>query len=297
MILKSGVWSVMQSLGMDELIATKTSYNSPFRKVMPRSQAYGHEKFEYCLSSQLTMVLDRRDYSQWRIFSGGLRVNTKIFQHVPVNPYRFEMIDIGANVGGYSVLFSREIDVENFNVHLFEPNPLIIPGLEENVRRLELSNLAVNAYLNPFALGDKEARLPLKVNENHSGISTFVKTRREFTKSIDVDVVTLDSYVRQRSLSHIDFIKLDVESYEPSVLQGARETLATLRPAIYFEYQKDWFDNYTDEDIMELIYFLNAQGYTFYREARDGSLHRFPMTVNSLREFRHLNILAVTKPA
>jgi FkbM family methyltransferase len=292
MILEGGVWSVMQTTKLDELIASRTSHDSFLRKVMPRSRAYRHERFEYNLSPDLKMVLDRRDYSQWRIFSGGLHINGRIFQYIPVNPFRFEMVDIGANVGGYSVLFSREIDVENFNVHLFEPNPLILPGLMENVRLLQSSNLAVNAVVNPYALGDKEGRAPLKVNENHSGISTFASTKRQFTKTIDVDVTLLDTYVAEKGINQIDLIKLDVESYEPSVLNGARKTISTLKPGLYFEYQQEWFDNYSDHYITEIIYFLSGQGYLFYREARDGSLVPFQMTVSTLKQYRHLNILA-----
>jgi FkbM family methyltransferase len=297
MILEGGVWAVMQTTRLDELIASRTSHDSVLRKVMPRARAYRHERFEYRLSPTLKMVLDRRDYSQWRIFSGGLHINNRIFQYIPVNPFQFEVIDIGANIGGYTVLLSLEMDVENFNVHLFEPNPLILPGLNENIRLLQSANLAVNATVNEYALGEKEGRAPLKVNENHSGISTFGNTKRQFTKTIDVDVTLLDNYVAEKSLRQIDLIKLDVESFEPSVLNGARKTISRLRPPIYFEYQKEWFDNYSENYLTDLIYFLYAQGYVFYREARDGTLHQFQMTVSTLKDYRHLNILAFVRKA
>jgi FkbM family methyltransferase len=295
MILEGGVWSVMQLLKMDELIASKTGYDSPLRKVIPRSRAYNHEKFEYSTSPYMKMILDRRDYSQWRIFSGGLRINTRIFNYVPVNPFKFEMIDVGANIGGYSVLFSNEIDVENFNIHVFEPNPLIISGLEENMKRLEMSNLSVNVYLNRYALGVREGRLPLKVNENHSGISTFGNTKRQFTRTIDVDVTTLDNYVREKGLTKLDLIKIDVEAFEPSVILGSRETITNLKPAIYFEFQKAWFDTYPEDFITEMIYLMSGQGYLFYREAKDGTLIPFQMTVRTLKDFNHLNILAFVR--
>ena len=292
-MIQGGVWSVMQSLNLDELIARRTSHDSILRKAIPRPSAYNHEKFEYRLSPEMSMVLDRRDYSQWRIFSGELRINRRIFNYVPVNPFRFELIDIGANVGGFSVLFSREIDVEHFNVHFFEPNPLILAGLEENIHRLERTYLATNAVFNPYALGEREGRLPLKINENHSGISTFANTKRQFTRTLDVDVTTLDMYVRERKLNHIDLIKLDVESFEPSVLYGGKDTISRLKPAIYFEFQGSWFDTYPDDFITEIIYLLSGNGYVFYREAKDGALVPFTMTARSLRDFQHLNILAV----
>jgi FkbM family methyltransferase len=293
MILEEEVWTVLQAMKVDELIATRTPYDSVLRRVIPRSRAYHHERFEYPLSPQLSMLLDRRDYSQWRIFSGGLHINRKLFAYIDVNPYVFTLIDVGANIGGFSILFSREVDVENFNVHLFEPNALITPALEENITRLEMSNLAVNAFVNTYALGEKEERRCLQVDENHSGISTFGNSKHEFTGTLEIEVARLDNYVREKNLSKIDLIKIDVEACEPAVLNGARETIDVLRPPIYFEYQIAWFDNYDDDYLSDVIEFMRHKGYRFYREDRDGTFELFEVSTKTLRTHNHLNILAI----
>lgn len=290
MTLEAGVWSLMQSLKVDELIASKTGHHNPLRKVIPRSRAYRHERFEFTQGA-VKMVLDRRDYSQWRIFSGGLHINTAIFRYVPVNPYHFDMIDVGANVGGFTTLFSAEMDVENLNVHVFEPNPRILSRLEENMRLLEASNLAVNTTVNPYALGEQACEGTLSINEDHSGISTMARTNHLFTSVVPVKVVSLDNYVMEKGIEHLDFIKIDVEASEPSVLNGARLVLKELKPALYFEYQLDWFANYEDAYLTDLLDFLYETGYVFYREERDGTLHPFKIAVDALRHFRHLNIL------
>jgi FkbM family methyltransferase len=295
MILEGEVWSVMQSLKVDELIARKTSHDSFLRKIMPRSRAYRHEHFEYPLAPELKMVLDRGDYSQWRLFSGGLRINPRIFHYFNVNPYSFTMFDIGANIGGYSALFSREIDVENLHIHLFEPNPQIFATLRENIKRLQASNLSINPIINPFGLGAVSTTLPFRVNENHSGVSTFGKTKRPFTKTVDVKIITLDEYAAKSNLKAIDFIKIDVEAYEPGVLKGAERSISCFRPAIYFEYSKEWFENFSDEALTELFYFLKNLQYKFFREGRDGTFHPYILTPASLREYKHLNILGVAK--
>jgi hypothetical protein len=51
-----------------------------------------------------------------------------------------------------------------------------------------------------------------------------------------VHCVTLDAFVAERKLDRLDFMKIDVEGWELSVLRGASRTLATLSPVIVFEY-------------------------------------------------------------
>lgn len=61
----------------------------------------------------------------------------------------------------------------------------------------------------------------------------------------------LDDYVTRNKIDHLNFVKLDVEGFEPAVLDGAKETLARFRPVVLVEV----FDNllakygYTRADI------------------------------------------------
>jgi FkbM family methyltransferase len=295
MILAGGVWAMMRFLKMDEFIALKTDYNSILRKVMPRARAYKHEQFEHQVTPTMKMVLDRRDYSQWRVFSGKLRINQRIFEYIQVKPYSFTMIDVGANVGGFATLFSQEIDVEHYNVHLFEPNPLIARTLGENMGRLGRSHIPSNPYVNFQALGDNVGRQPMKINENHSGVSTLGKTKRPFTKIVEVDVTTLDHYVTEKKVDQIDMIKIDAEAYEPAILKGAMETITKMKPALYFEYSRDWFDNFSPKYISTLFTYLTSLGYLFLREGSDGKMHYFVINEKTLLEFRHLNILGLIR--
>jgi FkbM family methyltransferase len=295
MILAGGVWSVMQTLKVDELIVSRTPYSSFLRKVIPRSRAYKPEQFEYDVAPNLKLVLDRHDYSQWRIFSGRLRINPRIFEYFTVNPFSFTMYDVGANVGGFAALFSNEIDVGQFHIHSFEPNPLVYPSLEENMSRLSRANLSAFVYVNNVALGDKSGKMTLRLNENHSGISTLGKTKHSYTKTQQVRVIPLDLYTTEANPEHLDLIKIDAEAYEPAVLKGALETIDMYKPSLYFEYSKDWFDNFNDDYLTDLFKKLTAMGYIFLREGRDGKMNYFVLNTLTLREYNHLNILGIRK--
>ena len=50
--------------------------------------------------------------------------------------------------------------------------------------------------------------------------------------SENAKIITLDSYVRKKNISHVDFIKLDVEGAELDVLIGARTTIARFKPIL-----------------------------------------------------------------
>jgi FkbM family methyltransferase len=290
MFLESEVWAVVKSLKMDEFIASNTSHNSILRKVIPRSRAYNHEKYEFGISPKLKIVLDRSDYTQWRVFSGGLFINPNIFKFLKIDKDNFTMIDVGANIGAYTILMSQHVKASNVNVHLFEPNPRLQATLEENITRLELANASVNAYVNPYAVGEKETSLPLKINDTHTGLATLGHASEEVTETIEVKVIPLDQYCKEKNLQRLDFLKIDVECFEPSVLQGARQTLSDLKPLLYFEYGREWFENFDAKYVDDIAAHLYSIGYQFFREGRD-KLYKISLTEKDLTQYNHLNIL------
>jgi hypothetical protein len=70
-----------------------------------------------------------------------------------------------------------------------------------------------------------------------------------------VGVERIDDVLEQRGISHVDFIKLDVEGAELSFLEGAPLTLVTSRPVILAEVQdtrtRPW--GYAAREIIDLL--------------------------------------------
>jgi hypothetical protein len=76
-----------------------------------------------------------------------------------------------------------------------------------------------------------------------------------------VQVVTVDSL----KFSACDFIKIDVEGYEPNVLVGALTTIASFSPVISFE-----FNQKRSPDIgMSSFDILDKLGYVYYNAWQD----------------------------
>jgi FkbM family methyltransferase len=121
-------------------------------------------------------------------------------------------IDVGANVGVYSVLASG---VSKANSFCFEPLPSTFERLKRNINYNYLSE-KVKLFNN--GVGDKSEKLLF--TNNLDAINHVVD--KEEKNTLVVEVNTLDIF-----LKNVDpnFLKVDVEGYEEFVLKGATEVL------------------------------------------------------------------------
>jgi hypothetical protein len=88
-------------------------------------------------------------------------------------------------------------------------------------------------------------------------------TRNEASEFETVRCVTLDAVVSDLNLSHVDFLKIDVEGAEPLVLRGAKQTIEKFRPAILFEINAPAMKALgLPHDTTWAV--LNEYGYSFY---------------------------------
>lgn len=148
--------------------------------------------------------------------------------------------DIGANIGIYSVVMAKLVGPGG-QVHSFEPVPHILEKFRMNLRLNALKNVAVQ----DFALGEKAGHAQMyqvKEGEFRAGTSTLVENdsveamgRARFNLT-EVSVSTLDGYVETRGIRAIDFIKIDVEGFELSVLKGGKASIRSFQPPILMEY-------------------------------------------------------------
>lgn len=136
------------------------------------------------------------------------------------------MLDIGANIGNHALSLSKNFE----DVHCFEPNPLVVERLEENIA---LNGIAVAVH--PVGLGDEDVKLPFHSNiTGNLGGGSFVHT--QFPVSDILPIRHADDYLETHGIRNVDFIKLDVEGFEPRVLRGLCRTIVRDRPIIAFEY-------------------------------------------------------------
>lgn len=136
------------------------------------------------------------------------------------------LIDVGANIGYYSVLASRDVG-ENGAVHAFEIDPRPLRCLRKTIR----SNGLRNIHLHEVAVGAHEGHSGLRMQPDcgHSYVD-------DETGGMRVPMASLDSWLRSAPhIGRVDAIKIDVEGGEVAVLQGALDMLNRFRPRIVCE--------------------------------------------------------------
>ena len=107
-----------------------------------------------------------------------------------------------------------------------------------------------------------------------------------------VQVTTLDALAEKHSLSHIAFLKLDLEGHELEALKGAKELLERKAiDAIAFGFGGCNIDSRTDiKDFWGLLVYQHQ--FSFYRLLPNRRLKRLPRYSESLEQFSWQNILA-----
>ena len=133
-------------------------------------------------------------------------------------------IDIGGNIGLMARRYAEVFD----HVHTFEPVLENYSCLYYNTKELD------NITLYPIGLGEEEKQETILLPKNASScgdwsIVDFINTK-ESTRSFTIDIRTLDSFNLKP-----DFIKIDIQGYELSVLKGATETLKKYKPTLLIE--------------------------------------------------------------
>ncbi|NEJ22537.1 FkbM family methyltransferase [Rhizobium leguminosarum] len=150
-------------------------------------------------------------YSLWKVVSE--RRERRLMRDM-ISPAMI-VVDVGANIGIYTRMFSSLTGTAG-HVHAFEPAPANFEKLETTVNGLS------NVSLRHAAVGAGSGTIKLYVsNELNVDHRTF--DSGDGRASIDVPLVKLDDYFSPGQ--RVDFIKIDVQGYELSVLQGAERVL------------------------------------------------------------------------
>lgn len=188
------------------------------------------------------------------------------------------VLDVGAHHGLYTLLASKCVGRKG-RVISFEPSPREFARLSQHAR----INLCSNVLLEQCALADQcgEADLFLVDRYRDWGNSLRPPAVPESTHTIRVLVRTLDSVLERRGVSSVDFMKLDAEGAELSVLDGAKHMVQTApRPAILAEVEdrrtRPW--GYAAR---EILLRLATCDYRWFALTESGTLHPLPLDKDS----------------
>ena len=173
-----------------------------------------------------------------------------------------DALDVGVYRGVYSYKLSQYFKT----VHSFEPNPLLYPYLEKNLKKIINNMVLYNLALSDVN-GTSELKLPIRsksIFKNNIeelfklGAATMhPKNKIENFKKVPVKMKKLDDIEIN---NQIGFIKIDVEGHEKNVLKGGLKTIKNNKPILLIEIE----EKHTKEPIEDTINFMKTYNYNAY---------------------------------
>ena len=136
--------------------------------------------------------------------------------------------DIVFDIGGYkgdTALFFADAVGKRGKVFTFEPVRKNYMDIVDNVSLNGLGHIIV-----PINKGASYISGTVKAMVVEPGAAwSFID---EFNGNEAVEMTTIDEFVREKNVSRVDFIKIDVEGWEENAISGAKDTIKLFKPKL-----------------------------------------------------------------
>ncbi len=142
------------------------------------------------------------------------------------------VVDAGAFRGLLTVVFAAQVGPSG-RVLSFEPDATNREGV---LRNLRLNGSPAHIELIPYGLWNCETEIEF-CERGALGSSAFWDGPGG--RMVQIHVTTLDRVVRERKLTRLDFVKMNIEGAEIKALEGAAETIRRFKP--HFAISSDHF--------------------------------------------------------
>ncbi len=159
------------------------------------------------------------------------------------------ILDIGANIGWYCLNLSK--NVPRGRIMAFEPIPTTFGYLLKNIALNNITNIIPYN----FGLCDKEGGFEFYYSPKLPGATSLRLTHKNIMRQkIKCKINRLDNFIT-KLVTHVDFIKCDVEGAELFVIRGGLETLKKWKPVLFLEMLRKWSAKfgYHPNEIIELL--------------------------------------------
>lgn len=148
------------------------------------------------------------------------------------------LVDVGANTGewtAYSAHALLHAKLAGF-IHAFEPAGLTFSYLKDRFKLEKMINL------NHLALSDITGEADFYIVGELAGTNSLHFADSHQTEP--VRLATLDAYMQEHNLAHVDMVKCDTEGHDLCVLRGAETAMREGKIDVWqFEYNHRWIAN------------------------------------------------------
>lgn len=210
-------------------------------------------------------VLDSSDMAYGVLYNGelesdGTELVASVLEYLLAKKQPLAFYDVGANTGYFGVM-AAFLGKGKIFTYAFEPVKEFNETEEET---LKLNRLEGSCSIFNIALSDKEGKAEIFLAGTGTSLS------KEFLgdnlkPSRKVSMYKLDNFVKLKRLQLADFLKIDVEGHEFSVLRGAERVIKESLPVIWYESALTIkTNNFQNEDFFKTQEFLKALGYKIF---------------------------------
>jgi len=142
------------------------------------------------------------------------------------------IVDVGANIGLFSLYCFNEIKKLNPIIYAIEASLENFKYLEKNIK---INNAKNNIKICNLAIYSKDGLG--KINKNGDYDSFFVSERiTKDDKFEDIELVRLETFCSRNNVKSIDLLKIDIEGGEYDVLQKSIEFIKNSTKSIFIEF-------------------------------------------------------------
>ncbi len=202
------------------------------------------------------------------------------------------IFDVGANIGNYTHTLVDAFP--NSKIYAFEPNPLTFNLLKENTK----NNNFIHCYKIGFSnLKGTSEIFSYKSDEISEHASLYKDVMSDLhndnsISSFQINLETLDEFCSEHQIAKIDFIKIDTEGHEYSVLSGASNLIKSKAiEVIQFEFNEM---NVISRTYLKDFYNILYDNYEIYRLDSKKLIHlKEYSTANEI--FQYQNIIAIKR--
>ena len=178
-------------------------------------------------------------------------VTRRLREHLPRGGV---FVDVGANVGYYTLLATRRVGREG-RVIAFEPNP-------ESLKVLLLNTLpegdAIRVY--PFAISDREGLLSLMRIVSIASSKPVAEAELRYPSDVSLTyAVRLDDILKDEG--RIDVLKCDVDGHDYRAMRGGLATLARTRPVVFAEFNPGTLRSFSEVEPLDYLRLFTGLGY------------------------------------
>ncbi|NUM49596.1 MAG: FkbM family methyltransferase [Flavobacteriales bacterium] len=236
------------------------------QKLFIKKNNWQNPEFFIQLKNKSELFIDIRSKTHSIPFWTGMRDDEIINQIIKNLTPNSIVLDVGANIGYYTIPIAKKISTLNGSVHAFEPVKENFFSLRKAVER---NRVEKNVVLNQFALGDYNGSIEIvKTEQGKSSNAVLSFNDEQYEKGLSketIEIKMLDDYMNQ--INRCDFIKVDIEGAEYFLIKGGTKFIEKFKPVIYGEFNAFFLRKF-GFTLLDIWKILAPIGYEAYVEDR-----------------------------